>query len=79
MSKYSLKQVRAALANGALGFDNEIESMSDEELAKQSFEDLGLDSLDTILLYENLDEESKLSIPAEKWWDCKTIQDVLNL
>ncbi len=79
MGKYSIKQVRAALADSALEFDDEFESMTDDELAKQSFADLGLDSLDTVLLYEKLDDETKLSIPEDKWWDCRTIQDVLNL
>ena len=79
MGTYSIKQIRAALADSALEFDCEFKSMSDEDLAKQSFKDLGLDSLDTLLLYEKLDDETKLSIPEDKWWDCKTIQDVLNL
>lgn len=79
MGKYSIEQVRAALAASALEFDNEFEGMTDDELAKQSFADLGLDSLDTVLLYEKLDDETKLSIPEDKWWDCRTIQDVLNL
>ena len=79
MGKYSIEQVRAALADSALEFDNEFEGMTDDELAKQSFADLGLDSLDTVLLYEKLDDETKLSIPEDKWWDCRTIQDVLNL
>lgn len=79
MGKYSIEQVRAALVASALEFDNEFEGMTDDELAKQSFADLGLDSLDTVLLYEKLDDETKLSIPEDKWWDCRTIQDVLNL
>jgi len=80
MGKFSLDDIRSALIKGGYLTVEKSEAISDEQLQKSDFcGDLNMDSLDVILLAQDLEQDSCLVIPEDGFWDCKTVQDVLNL
>lgn len=80
VKKFTLEQVRAALVKSDILPEGKCAAMSDEELkSSRLFEDLGADSLSSILFLQHLEAESHLIIPDEEEWNAETVGDLLKV
>ena len=80
MKKINLNDVRSALVDLEFLSQEESDELSDAELLKQDFrEDLALDSLDFILLLEQLERCSgrRLSLIDLDFSDFQSVQDLV--
>ena len=80
LESLTLDDIRTALCKCDIISKERLSQMSDEKLCQAYFkEDLEMDSLDFIFLIQKLEGGDKLPIIKQKVWDCKTVQDLLNL
>lgn len=77
-----LEKITELTQTSAPDVENFEEFLDDKGLLKRevSFgEDLGLDSLDLILLVMEFEKEFKVEIPEDKEADFKTVRDAINI
>lgn len=80
LKSLTLDNIRDTLRDCDIVSEEKLSQMSDENLCQARFqEDLEMDSLYFILLVQGLEGGEKLPIIEQKVWDCKTVQDLLNL
>lgn len=80
MGKFKIDDVRNAIIKGGFLTEKQSAELSDEQLSKSNFaDDLEMDSIDVIILAQDLEKMSCLVIPDDKFWECRTVQDVLDL
>ena len=80
MGKFKIEDVRNSLIRCGFLTNERSAELSDEQLSKYYFaNDLGMDSIDVIILAQDLEKISCLVIPDDEFWECRTVQDVLNL
>ena len=80
LKSLTLDNIRDTLRDCDIVSEEKLSQMSDENLCQARFqEDLEMDSLYFILLVQGLEGGENLPIIEQKVWDCKTVQDLLNL
>lgn len=80
MGKFKIEDVRNSLIECGFLTKEQSAELSDEQLSKYYFvNDLGMDSLDVIILAQDLEKISCLVIPDDEFWECRTVQDVLDI
>jgi len=80
MGKFKIEDVRNSLIECGFLTKEQSAELSDEQLSKSHFaNDLAMDSIDVVILAQNLEKISCLVIPDDKFWECHTVQDVLDL
>lgn len=75
----TLDSVKSVLLSMGYVSDEQIQKLSDEQVMLLDFKkDLGMDSLDCLILLQNLEGKHELSLINVQMYDCCTIKDLLD-
>ena len=80
MKRFCLEDVRRALVKSSILTERVCKAIPDECLQGCNFvDDLGMDSLDIVLFFQELENYSDVEISEEHLWKCKNVQDILDI